>query len=233
MSRSGARMSEFVEYGAPGVGEKANVRELEHGARVRERYDKLAPYIDLMDHLLVLSLFRVRARAIACLPLGPGGTVVELGCGTGRNFSYLRHAVGRFGRVIGVEFSPKMLALARRQTEKHALGVDLIDQDISRYKLPEANLVLLSLCYHTLESPTQTLARIWEELRPGGCVAIIDGKPPDIADKYFRPFGAKVLESVFMGDAELRPWENLGRLGKVEMKRFVLGAFYVCWVIKP
>jgi SAM-dependent methyltransferase len=226
-------MSEFVDYGALGVGENANAQGLEHGVRVRERYNKLAPYIALIDHLLVLSLFRVRARAIACLPLGPGNTVVELGCGTGRNFSYLRHAVGRFGRVIGVEFSPGMLALARRYAERQALGVDLIDQDISRYKLPEADLVLLSLCYHTLQSPAQTLARVWESLRPGACVAIIDGKPPDIAEKYFRPFGAKVLESLFMGDAELRPWENLERLGKIQMKRFVLGAFYVCWAIKP
>jgi SAM-dependent methyltransferase len=226
-------MSEFVNYGVLGAEETASARELEHGVRVRERYNKLAPYIALLDHLLVLSLFRVRARAIACLPLGPGNTVVELGCGTGRNFSYLRHAVGRLGRVIGVEFSPAMLALARRYAEKQALGVDLVDQDISRYRLPEADLVLLSLCYHTLESPAHTLARIWESLRPGACVAIIDGKPPNIAEKYFRPFGAKVLESVFMGDAELRPWENLGRLGKVEMQRFVLGAFYVCWAIKP
>jgi len=35
-----------------------------------------------------------------------------------------------------------------------------------------------------------------------------------------------------MGNAELRPWDNLARLGKVEMKRFVFGAFYVCWAIK-
>ena len=225
-------MSEFIEYGALGAGETAGAQELEHGVLVRERYDRLAPYIVLIDHLLALSVFRVRARAIACLPLRRGDTVVELGCGTGRNFPHLRHAVGPFGRVIGVEFSPRMLALAHRYAEGTSLRVDLIEQDISRYKLPQTDLVLLSLCYHTLESPAQTLARVWESLRPGACVAIIDGKPPDIAEKYFRPFGAKVLESVFMGDAELRPWENLGRLGKVEMRRFVFGAFYVCWAIK-
>jgi demethylmenaquinone methyltransferase/2-methoxy-6-polyprenyl-1,4-benzoquinol methylase len=225
-------MSEFIEYGVLGAGETASAQELEHGVLVRERYDRLAPYIGLIDHLLVLSSFRVRARAIACLPLRPGDTVVELGCGTGHNFAHLRQAVGPFGRVIGVEFSPKMLALARRYAERAGLGVDLIEQDLSRYTLPETDLVLLSLCYHTLESPAQTLARIWESLRPGACLAIIDGKPPDIAENYFRPFGARVLESVFMGNAELRPWDNLARLGRVEMKRFVFGAFYVCWAVK-
>jgi demethylmenaquinone methyltransferase/2-methoxy-6-polyprenyl-1,4-benzoquinol methylase len=199
---------------------------------VRERYDKLAPFVALIDHVLMISVFRVRERAIKLLPLKPGGTVVELGCGTGRNFSYLRNAVGRLGRVIGVEFSPKMFAFARQFAEKHALQVELVDQDISRYPVPPSDLVLLSLCYHTLESPTQTLSRIWDTLKPGACLAIIDGKPPDIAEKYFRPFADKVLVSIFMGDADLRPWETLARLGKVEMKNFVLGAFYVCWAVK-
>ena len=93
--------------------------------------------------------------------------------------------------------------------------------------------MLLSLCYHTLELPAQTLTRIWSVLPSGACLAIVDGKPPDFADRFVRPFGAKVLESVFMGDAAIKPWENLARMGSVRMKKFVLGAYYVCWAIKP
>jgi SAM-dependent methyltransferase len=226
-------MTEFVEYGVIDVRENPQVPKVGHGVRVRERYNKLAPFVGLIDHVLMISVFRVRERAIKLLPLGPGDTVVELGCGTGRNFSYLRKAVGRLGRVIGVEFSPRMFAFARECSEKHALQVELVDQDISRYSVPPVDLVLLSLCCHTLESPGQTLARIWEALQPGACLAIIDGKPPDIATKYFLPFGARVVESIFMGDPDLRPWETLGRLAKIEMKKFVFGAFYVCWAVKP
>jgi ubiquinone/menaquinone biosynthesis C-methylase UbiE len=226
-------MSEFVKYGGIEVRERSHFPKMGHGFRVRERYNKLAPFVALIDHVLMISVFRVRERAIKLLPLKPGDTVVELGCGTGRNFRYLRNAVGRLGRVIGVEFSPRMFAFARKCSDKHALHVELVDQDISRYSVPPSDLVLLSLCYHTLESPSQTLSRIWDTLKPGAGLAIIDGKTPDIAEKYFRPFGAKVLEAIFMGNGDLRPWETLGRLGKVEMKKFVFGAFYVCWAVKP
>jgi demethylmenaquinone methyltransferase/2-methoxy-6-polyprenyl-1,4-benzoquinol methylase len=225
-------MHDLTKYGLLAIQEETLAAETERSALVRDRYDKLAPYVTLIDHLLMMSSFRVRERAIKCLPLGPGDTVVELGCGTGRNFPYLRNAVERSGCVIGVEFSPGMLARACKLAEQETLDIELVEQDVARYALPPADLVLLALCYHTLEYPAQTLARIWEALKPGACLAIMDGKPPDILDKVVRPFGARVLESIFMGDAKLRPWENLARLGNIQMKKFLLGAHYVCWAIK-
>lgn len=222
-----------IKYGLLEEQQGALVAGGQHSTRVRERYDRLAPYITLIDHLLLMSLCRIRARAIRCLPISEGDTAVELGCGTGRNFGYLRKAVGSDGRVIGVEFSPGMFARAFDFARQENLGIELVKEDIARYHVPAANLVLLSLCYHTLEYPTQTLARVWDSLAPGACLAIIDGKQPNFADKLIRPFGEKVLETIFMGDADLKPWENLARLGSMQMKEFVFGAYYVCWAIKP
>lgn len=222
-----------VKYGLLETQQDALVAGGRHSARVRERYDRLAPYIALIDHLLLMSLCRIRARAIRSLPIVKGDTAIELGCGTGRNFPYLRRAVGGAGRVIGVEFSPGMFARAVDFAQQGSLGVELVKEDIAHYPVPAANLVLLSLCYHTLEYPTQTLARIWDCLAPGACLAIIDGKQPNFADKLIRPFGEKVLERIFMGDAGLKPWENLARLGPMRMKEFVFGAYYVCWAVKP
>jgi demethylmenaquinone methyltransferase/2-methoxy-6-polyprenyl-1,4-benzoquinol methylase len=221
-----------VRYGLLETQQGTLAAEEQHSTRVRERYDRLAPYIALIDHLLLMSLFRIRARAIGCLPISTGDTVIELGCGTGRNFPYLRSAVGDNGRVIGVEFSAGMFARAVGFARQEQLDVELVQQDVARYRAPAANLVLLSLCYHTLEYPMQTLARIWDTLEPGACLAIIDGKQPNFADKLIRPFGEKVLESIFMGDADLKPWENLARLEPVQMKEFVFGAYYVCWAVK-
>src|SRR5262249_56697749 len=55
----------------------------------------------------------LRRRAAARLNLKPGDRVLEIGCGTGRNFPFLREAVGRKGRVYGVDFSTGMLRRAR------------------------------------------------------------------------------------------------------------------------
>jgi len=209
------------------------VAEERHSTRVRERYDRLAPYITLIDHLLAMSLFGIRARAIRCLPISAGDTVIDLGCGTGRNFPHLRSAVGRDGHLIGVEFSAGMFTRAVDLARRERLDVELVKQDIAQYRVPPADLVLLSLCYHILEYPMQTLARIWDSLEPGACLAMIDGKQPNFAEKLIRPFGEKVLETIFMGDAGIKPWENLARLGPMQMTEFVFGAYYVCWAVKP
>jgi len=222
-----------VKYGLLEPQQDTLVARERHSTRVRERYDSLAPYITLIDHLLAMSLFRIRARAIRCLPISAGDTVIELGCGTGRNFPHLRRAVGRDGRLIGVEFSPGMFARAVGFTREERLDVELVKQDIALYRMPPADLVLLSLCYHTLEYPMHTLARIWDSLKPGACLAMIDGKQPNFAEKLIRPFGERVLEAIFMGDADIKPWENLARLGPMQMREFVFGAYYVCWAVKP
>ena len=222
-----------VKYGLLETQQDTLVAEERHSTRVRKRYDRLAPYISLIDHLLAMSLFRIRARAIRCLPISGGDTVIDLGCGTGRNFPHLRSAVGRDGRLIGVEFSAGMFARAVDLTRRQRLDVELVMQDIAQYRVPPAKLVLLSLCYHMLEYPMQTLARIWDALEPGACLAMIDGKQPNFAEKLMRPFGEKVLETIFMGDANIKPWENLARLGPMQVKEFVFGAYYVCWAVKP
>lgn len=216
------------------IGERGILQVPEQSARVRARYDVLAPYVTFIDHLLMMSLFRVRARAIASLPLRTGDTAVELGCGTGRNFRYLRRAVGPAGRIIGVEFAPGMLARARKLVDQYRLDVELIDQDALLYPIPATNAVLLSLCYHTLSHPAQTLARIWDALKPGACLAIMDAKPPDFAAKLFWPLGAKILQGVFMGDPQLAPWQDLRHLGpNMQVRKFVFGSYYICWAIKP
>lgn len=226
-------MQDLAKVSTLAAGKGFPVSRTIRNVEVRDRYNRLAPYIGIIDHLLLISMCRIRARAIQHLPISSAHTVVELGCGTGRNFPHLRSAVSSSGRIIGVEFSQSMLDRAHALVRRKSLAVELVGEDIARYELPPADLVLLSLCYHTLEHPVQTLSRIWDSLAPGACLAIIDGKPPDFADGWLRPFGAKVLETLFMGDSGLRPWENLARLGNVRMKKFLLGAYYVCWAVKP
>ena len=112
----------LLEYNLLEIGGDAHAPDAAHSLRVRDRYDTLAPYVTLVDHLLMMSVFRVRKRAIKALPLRKGDTVVELGCGTGRNFPHLRNAVGDKGRVIGVEFAPGMLARAAKFAGKKRFG---------------------------------------------------------------------------------------------------------------
>ena len=59
---------------------------------------------------------RKRQRAIALLRLRPGDTVLDAACGTGSALEALARAVGPEGRVLGVEQSSEMMAIARERT---------------------------------------------------------------------------------------------------------------------
>ncbi len=56
-------------------------------------------------------------------PLPPaleGMTVLDLGCGTGRDCYLLSKLVGPTGRVIGVDMTPEQLEVAMRHRDWHA-----------------------------------------------------------------------------------------------------------------
>src|SRR5215218_6816860 len=59
-----------------------------------------------------------RHRAVSQLRLRPGDVVVDVGCGTGLSFEPIQAAIGPGGRLIGIEPSPEMLAIARARVEE-------------------------------------------------------------------------------------------------------------------
>ena len=55
---------------------------------VRRRYDRLARFFVLFEWLFLLPR-GIRRKTVARLELKPGGRVLEVGCGTGRNLAHL------------------------------------------------------------------------------------------------------------------------------------------------
>ena len=68
--------------------------------QVRRRYRAVAVLYPLFEIALALPP-GARDRAVAALALPDGGSVLEVGCGTGRNLARLRSAVGPDGHVAG------------------------------------------------------------------------------------------------------------------------------------
>jgi ubiquinone/menaquinone biosynthesis C-methylase UbiE len=59
-----------------------------------------------------------RRKAVDLLHLTKGDHVLEIGCGTGRNFALLEHAVGPSGTITAVDISVEMLGRAQKRATR-------------------------------------------------------------------------------------------------------------------
>ncbi|GAA0248521.1 class I SAM-dependent methyltransferase [Haladaptatus pallidirubidus] len=122
------------------------------------------------------GLTKLRGRVADQLGLEPGDTVVEMGCGTGANFSHLRERVGSDGTVIGVDFTRGMLERARWRIEREGWdNVHLVQADAAAFEpRKEVDAVLATFVVGMLDDPYTTVGYWLDGISPGGGLALLD-----------------------------------------------------------
>jgi ubiquinone/menaquinone biosynthesis C-methylase UbiE len=116
------------------------------------------------------------------LDLHGGETVLDVGCGGGSHLSELRAAVGAEGRVIGVDYSPRMLARARAEVRRHGWdNVEIRRGDASRpgFEQPDlaaasADAALASFALSAMPDVRAAAVNVRATLRPGGRLLVLD-----------------------------------------------------------
>jgi ubiquinone/menaquinone biosynthesis C-methylase UbiE len=172
-----------------------------------ERYRSLAKDYDSATR----RIERKRSRAIELLQLGPGDTVLDAACGTGSALAALSRAVGREGRVVGVEQSAEMLAIARERCAGLELrNVSLVESPVEEARIPGLlDAVLFSYAHDVLQSPA-ALRNVFAAARPGARVASVGAKlyPPALS---FLNFWVRWRVRDYMSTLEglERPWRLL------------------------
>jgi demethylmenaquinone methyltransferase/2-methoxy-6-polyprenyl-1,4-benzoquinol methylase len=199
---------------------------------ITAQYDNVAPYYRALSPLFLINPW-ARRKGVAALGLRPGDTVLEMAVGTGRNLPYLVDAVGPSGRVIGIDLSVGMLREAAKMVERRAWSnVELIEADATRLELDrDLDAIFFSLSWSVIPDPVAALTSVWDRLRPGGHVAVMD---MSLTETRFRPVLspiARQLNKLGPGRADARPWDDLAPFGEVTTDR-LLHLFYVCSVAK-
>jgi demethylmenaquinone methyltransferase / 2-methoxy-6-polyprenyl-1,4-benzoquinol methylase len=86
----------------------------ERSLLVREMFDRIAERYDLLNTVMTAGLNRLwNRRVVDAASLNPGGTALDLACGTGSLTRDLARKVGPDGYVLGIDFSHEMLRAAR------------------------------------------------------------------------------------------------------------------------
>ncbi len=203
---------------------------------VSRRYDRIAEYIPFFDRLFFLPA-DLRRKAVARLGLSRGDSVLDIGCGTGVNFPYLRAAVGPAGRIHGVDISTGMLRKARQRRDARGWdNIELTECDVADYTAPTLlDGVLFSLSYNTMPHHRAVLRHAWRQLRPGGRLVIMDAKlPPGWGGRLILPFSLWLMKRTMLGNPLIHPWEELAEIVEsVDMSECLFSSYYLCSATKP
>ena len=106
-----------------------------------------------------------------------GDTVIDLGSGAGNDAFIARRIVGETGRVIGMDFTDKMIEKARANVEKLGFNnVEFREGDIEHMPVTAntADVVVSNCVLNLVPNKFNVLKEVYRVLKPGGHFSISD-----------------------------------------------------------
>src|ERR671935_1142990 len=140
---------------------------------VRTMFDRIAPVYDLMNRVMTAGLDGRWRRLTARAVVRSGDRVLDACCGTG-DLALADERAG--GRVVGLDFSERMLERARRK----APGIEWVRGDLLELPFEDASFEATTVGFGVrnvadLERSLRELRRV---LRHGGRVGILEITTP-------------------------------------------------------
>ncbi len=87
---------------------------------VLRQFDRIAQRYDLTNDAISMGMHHTwKQRAVKELSLKPDGAYLDVCCGTGDLSLRIAKNLSANGKVVGLDFSPKMLAVAHQRAAKH------------------------------------------------------------------------------------------------------------------
>ena len=145
-------------------------------------FDRIAGVYDLMNTAMTVGMHhRWRERAADRAELSPGGSALDLCCGTGDLAFELARRVGPGGAVVGCDFSERMLELARRKAGERGVSQTTFEW-ADALDLPYAegsfDAVTVGFGVRNLIDLERGLAEMARVLKPGGRAVILEITQP-------------------------------------------------------
>jgi len=145
-------------------------------------FDRIAGVYDVMNSAMTAGMHhRWRARAADRAELAPGDAALDVCCGTGDLALELARRVGPAGRVVGSDFSERMLDLAREKPVPEAAAKPIFEW-ADALDLPYDDggfdAVTVGFGVRNLSDLDRGIAEMARVLKPGGRLVILEITQP-------------------------------------------------------
>jgi len=166
-----------------GTGEGMTVVVDKSDRRVRQMFGEIAPNYDRMNHLLSMQTDRYwRWRTTRIVPPRGGAPILDVCTGTGDLAIAYYRAAGGACPVVGSDFCPEMLELARRKQARRRIGDDLrfIEADAQQLPFPDDHFQIVSVAFglRNVADTDRGLREMTRVCRPGGQIAVLEFSMP-------------------------------------------------------
>jgi len=145
-------------------------------------FDRIAGVYDVMNSAMTAGMHhRWRARAADRAELAPGDAALDVCCGTGDLAFELARRVGPDGRVVGSDFSERMLDLAREKPVPEAAAKPIFEW-ADALDLPYDDggfdAVTVGFGVRNLSDLDRGIREMTRVLKPGGCLVVLEITQP-------------------------------------------------------
>lgn len=149
-----------------------------------------------------------------------GDVVIDLGSGAGNDAFIARHEAGETGKVIGIDFTPAMIELARKNTAVRGFNnIEFRQGDIEEMPVAgdTADVIVSNCVLNLVPDKDAVMKDIYRVLKPGGHFSISDivleGHLPhelqDAAEMYAGCVSGAIQKEVYLELIKTNGFSNI------------------------
>ena len=160
-------------------------------------FDRIAQRYDTVNTVLSAGTDGGwRRRAARETGLREGGSALDIACGSGKLAARLRALTGPHGRVVGLDFSARMLEIARREHP----GIEFVEGDALNLPFYDAEFDAATIGFglRNLADPVRGLAEMLRVVKSGSRAVVLEFvRPPHtLAGSAYRLYLRRLLPAI-------------------------------------
>ena len=152
--------------------------------KIKSMFEEIAIYYDKVNNIISFGThYLIKYLCVKELDIKPRSMVVDLCCGTG-DFTKLINKIYPRAKVIGLDFSPEMLKLAK---EKNPKGV-FLQADCTNIPFPEKEFQYATIGFglRNIEDRQKAISEIYRILETDGIFLHLDFGNHNILSFFFQ-----------------------------------------------